>query len=98
MNEAHEAIIADIQKIIREEWSEESQNEFYLMGIKNNETMASLHNTLGRKIRNKYKLWEIPWEPEIRNGIDYSPNHPDCISDTLLKEVWNRGLQLEEQK
>ena len=46
--------------------------------------MTGLHDTLGRAIRNKYNLWEIPWEPELRDGIDWSPEHPDCISDTIL--------------
>lgn len=96
MNEAHEAIIKDMQKVIRENWSEDDQNAFYLMGIKNDGNMTGLHDTLGREIRNRYNLWSIPWEPELRNGVDYSPNHPDCVSDTLLKEVWNRGLQLKE--
>jgi len=96
MRPEHEAIIKDMQKVIREEWSEEDQNSFYLMGIKNNGTMTDLHDTLGRAIRNRYNLWSISWTPDIRDGIDWSPEHPDSISDTLLKELWSRGLQHKE--
>ena len=96
MRPEHEAIIKDMQKIIREDWLEEDQNAFYLMGIQNDASMTSLHDTLGRAIRNRYNLLTIPWTPDIRDGIDYSSEHPDCISDTLLKELWNRGLQLKE--
>ena len=98
MSPEHEIILADLQRVINEEWSDAVKNSFYLTGLGDNGTMSQYHNTLGRWIRNKYNLWEIPWEPELKNGIDYSPDHPDSVSDTLLKELWNRGLQLEENK
>lgn len=47
---------------------------------------------LGMWIRNKYNLWTIPWEPELKDGIDYSPYHPDSVSMTIIKEVWKKGL------
>ena len=98
MSPEHEAIIIDLQRIIAEQWSDAEKNSFYLTGIADNNSMSMHHTTYGRWIRNKYNLWEIPWEPELKNGIDYSPFHPDCVSATLLKELWNRGLQLEENK
>lgn len=48
------------------------------------------HHTLGQHIRNKYSLWEVYWEPEIKDGVDCSPNHPDNISMTIIKHVWDR--------
>lgn len=96
MRPEHEAIIKDMQRIIVEEWNEDETNQFFLTGIADNGSMAGLHHSLGRAIRNNYNLWEIPHTPDIRNGIDYSPEHPDAISDTLLKELWNRGLPQKE--
>jgi hypothetical protein len=99
MDKEIEAIVEDLRRDIRDNWSEDNQNAFYLMGIKNNGSMIGLHDTLGRQIRNKYSLWQIPWIPDLRDGIDYSPYHPDQLSDTILKEVWNRGLlQPKENK
>lgn len=98
MSPEHEKIILDLQRIIAEQWSDSEKNAFYLTGIADNNTMGMHHNTYGRWIRNRYDLWQIPWEPELRDGVDWSPYHPDCVSDTLLKELWNRGLQHEENK
>lgn len=42
--------------------------------------IGALHNTLGRWIRNEFKLWEQKWEPEIKDGVDHSPYHPDNLS------------------
>ena len=45
------------------------------------------HHTLGRSIRNHFKLWTYKWEPELRDGVDYSENHPDAISTRVMEEV-----------
>lgn len=52
--------------------------------------LISYHHTLGSQIRNEYKLWNVKWEPELIEGIDYSPNHPDSISMNIIIEVWKR--------
>jgi hypothetical protein len=54
--------------------------------------LIGLHHSLGRHIRNEYGLWKHTWEPELRNGVDYSPNHPDSISQRLIEQLfdyWN---------
>jgi len=28
------------------------------------------------------------WEEEIRDGVDYSSNHPDAVSARIIKKVW----------
>lgn len=53
------------------------------------EKLIQFHHGMGTAIRNKYNLWEIPWEPEIVNGIDMSPYHPDQVSMTLIERVWD---------
>ena len=52
------------------------------------------HSTLGRAIRNEFKLWETAWTPEIVNGIDMSASHPDFISMRTIENIWrflNKG-------
>ncbi len=49
------------------------------------------HGTLGRNIRNCFRLWETEWTPEIDDsGADCSPDHPDARSMKLIEEVWRR--------
>lgn len=38
-------------------------------------------------IRELYKLWHHKWEPDIVDGIDISPEHPDNMSYEILKRV-----------
>lgn len=73
-------------------WNPEGLKVFFLTGIRDDETLSRYHMDLGMWIRNKYNLWTIPWEPELKDGIDYSPYHPDSVSMTIIKEVWKKGL------
>ena len=54
------------------------------------EKLISYHTTLGRSIRNEFKLWDREWKPDVRNGVDYSPDHPDQISMRVIQGVWER--------
>jgi hypothetical protein len=48
------------------------------------------HHSIGRDIRNHFKLWEIEWQPVIVDGIDEADDHPDAVSMKIIKEVWRR--------
>ena len=48
------------------------------------------HITLGRDIRNEFNLWQYGWVPQIEDGIDVSPEHPDAVSMRVIREVWSR--------
>lgn len=58
----------------------------------------SLHHSLGTWIRNTYKLWidnslTEKWRTDesshdIRDGVDYSDDHPDQISDYIIEVLW----------
>lgn len=52
--------------------------------------LAIYHHSLGRSIRNEFKLWEIKWEPELVDGVDHSPYHPDSVSMTIIEDVWDK--------
>lgn len=84
-----EEIIEDLRKRIKE-WPEEEQTTFFLTEY-TSDRLIQYHHTLGLWIRNNYNLWQIPWEPELEDGVDYSPYHPDQVSFTIMKEAWKRG-------
>jgi len=62
------------------------------------------HHGYGRHIRNEYKLWEkthpltkawhqatdINDQTHIKNGVDYHPDHPDEISSSIIKLIWEK--------
>ena len=66
--------------------------------------MVKFHSTAGRAVRNHYNLWspKCPltkqWHDDRKagldnfmvDGIDHHPQHPDAISGTILKRVWQR--------
>lgn len=90
--------VNDIIKEVHKEtalWSEEEQEDFFLSPIRG-DSLIRYHSTLGMYIRNKYNLWQIPWTPELRNGVDYSPYHPDSVSQTIIEEVWKLGIYKEQ--
>lgn len=51
-----------------------------------NEPPAAMHHSLGRHLRNHCKMWEIKWTPELIDGVDHSPNHPDAVSSRVIRD------------
>jgi len=62
-----------------------SQNSFRTC---DEQYLYDYHHSLGRDIRNHFKLWDTNWIPEIVEGVDFSENHPDAISMEVIKQVW----------
>lgn len=54
------------------------------------EKLTKYHNSLGRNIRNDFKLWDTEWRPMIVDGIDRSEDHPDQVSMRVIEEVHKR--------
>lgn len=63
--------------------------------------LGLLHHSWGRAIRNDFGLWqpdhpltkrwhEHPEEHDLRNGVDYSLDHPDSVSMEIMKVVWKK--------
>ena len=94
MTPQHKKIIEEVHADILSNWSDEDINAFFLQPFSDG-SLSSYHHTLGRYIRNKYNLWNIPWEPEMKEYLgcicDCSPFHPDAVSMTIIKEVWKLG-------
>jgi hypothetical protein len=51
------------------------------------------HFGMGIWIRNNFGLWAkdhpnmIDYKPELRDGVDYSPIHPDAVSMDIVEEI-----------
>lgn len=52
--------------------------------------LVQYHHSLGQDIRNQFRMWEREWTPELRDGIDYSPCHPDALSMKVIEELWKK--------
>lgn len=82
-NEVHEKLLKEL--------SSKEQKLFFIGPYRGDIDLVLYHSTLGRYIRNHYKLWERQWTPIIENGVDVSPEHPDSISNEIIKMVWKKG-------
>ncbi len=89
-NTSFNQIVEDVRTKICTEWDEEQQRLFFLSNYRE-QTLSIYHYSLGQYIRNTYALWQHPWEPNIIDGVDWSPHHPDQMSMTIIQEVWLRG-------
>lgn len=60
------------------------------------EDPLAMHSTVGQYLRNTVGMWNFPWTPEVRDGIDYSKDHPDAISMQVIRdfqEIVNKVVQ-----
>jgi hypothetical protein len=83
-------IVAEVSDWLQKE-STEVLSEFLNTKEKD---LISYHTSLGRKIRNEFKLWELNWTPEIVDGVDISQDHPDAISMRVIETIWNKFQQI----
>lgn len=70
----------DLLRKIWFNWPEEDKEWF------RNEDPIAMHSSLGMHLRNHCGMWQVPWVPELRGNIDYSKNHPDAISQQVIKD------------
>ena len=66
---------------------EEDQKEFREC---HEEDLIRYHHGFGTYIRNKYLWNNVEWEPEVHDGTDYSRNHPDAISQEIIRMLWRK--------
>lgn len=52
--------------------------------------LARYNDSLGRMLRNEFKMWDTEWKPEVVNGVDVSPEHPDQRSQRIIEYCWDR--------
>ena len=86
MTIANSQIVFDVLSWFNEDVEDEFIDEF--MQTPRDE-LIMYHHTLGREIRNKYKLWTYEWTPVIIDGFDMSPDHPDAVSMKIIEDVWD---------
>jgi hypothetical protein len=82
-----EDMVNEVTQLLNKETQKEIKKEFVNTP---KHKLVMYHGTLGRTIRNEYKLWDTSWTPDIRDGVDYSFDHPDQISMRVIGEVWER--------
>lgn len=49
--------------------------------------LIGLHHSVGRQIRNQYKLWDCR-NPYVETEHETSPSHPDQMSQRIIEKVW----------
>ena len=52
--------------------------------------LIRFHHGLGTDIRNAYGLWNLKWKPQLIDGIDVSPGHPDAVAMAVITTAWER--------
>jgi hypothetical protein len=61
-----------------------------------------LHHSLGMGIRNEYGLWDQthpltgnyltkPETRDVRDGVDWSKDHPDSVSNEIIAAIWHKA-------
>lgn len=90
-NPTTKVIDYDLAVSIVESWfdNEPVKNKNMFVNSKE-DALVVYHHTLGRSIRNEFKLWQIEWTPEIENGIDVSNDHPDQVSMIIITKLWKK--------
>ena len=62
----------------------------FVKDIPDRKFMELYSDTVGQFIRSEYHLWDRPpHRPEIIDGIDISPQHPNSISGRILENIWD---------
>jgi hypothetical protein len=70
-----------------------AKNEHSRNILKNSRNdLSLLHFSLGMAIRNEYGLWKREWKPQIKDGIDEAPDHPDAISQRIIEKLYEHWL------
>lgn len=83
-----------VNDLLLYQWSEKDKQV-----LKNTpeKDLIMYHHSVGRWIRNHYKLWDKnnpltlkDYQPNIQNGVDYSERHPDAISMKIIVTAWKQ--------
>ena len=65
--------------------SEREKEEFITTKFDN---LNVFFSTLGISIINHFSLWSYPWEKQLKDGADTSPNHPENLAMLVIENVW----------
>lgn len=66
-------------------FSEREKEEFITTKFDNLNLFMS---SLGLGIIEHFNLWAFPWKPQLVDGLDISPNHPENLALTVIQAVW----------
>lgn len=51
-------------------------------------SLAVFMPSMGMDIINTFHLWGYSWVPQIVNGVDTSPNHPEALALQVIENLW----------
>jgi len=91
-----------VTQIVNQEFNRLTDEELAHLETISLEDMLGFHHTAGMGIRNEYHLWDkenpltAQWFADneagqnkyLKDGVDYSPFHPDAVSNDILKYLW----------
>lgn len=66
-----------------------SESEFLMLRQMKKPQLIRFHHTVGRYIRNEYRLWDIR-NPYTETEHETSPSHPDQTSQRIIEKIWER--------
>lgn len=85
--ELHNTIVTDIVDTVLNAHRFEDKLAFILSSEAD---LIKYHHTIGEYVRNRWHLWSYKWTPELVDGCDMSPHHPDAVSMNLIKCAWSQ--------
>lgn len=77
-----------IEEIVASVMSSMDEEEKVFLRNTKKEDLIQFHHTVGSWIRNEFKLWGYKFTPELVDGVDMSPNHPDAVSMRIIEKIW----------
>jgi len=90
------AMVAEVL-LMWSQLSQEQKDEWGLLECQEEDELIKYHHDLGRNIRNGFDLWSYAWEPDLVDGVDMSPEHPDAISMEVIRELWFHLKEIEDE-
>jgi hypothetical protein len=92
----------NFNQIVDDFWKSLDDGSIQFLQDSTEDQVRSLHHSAGMTIRNVYGLWEPshplttnwsdnPKSHDMRDGVDYSKDHPDAVSNEILAAIWRKA-------
>lgn len=81
------------QSIAEEVFAQLDESDIEYLGQISSSELPLFHNSVGRNIRNEYRLWheDCPLTDnnvQLVDGVDMNPKHPDAVSMRIIEAIW----------
>ncbi len=92
-----------LDEIVQAVFEDLQPSDFDVLKQVQRDDMIQFHHSVGMFIRNQYLLWDennpltmLNYEPQVVNGMDENPKHPDAVSQEILRRVWDLANEQPE--